>query len=70
MGPAHPFAPWSSCGDRAPPPKEIPAHLPHLTLAQVLDALNYYSDHQEAINQYIDRNQVLETLIDPLVHGS
>ena len=27
--------------------EEIPSHLPHLTLAQVFDALSYYSDHQE-----------------------
>jgi hypothetical protein len=32
----------------------------------VFDALSYYSDHQEAIDQYIERNQVLETLINPL----
>jgi uncharacterized protein (DUF433 family) len=51
-------------------PEAIPAHLPHLTLAQVFDALSYYSDHQEVINQYIERNQVPDTLIDPLVHGS
>jgi uncharacterized protein (DUF433 family) len=49
-------------------PEAIPAHLPHLTLAQVFDALSYYSDHQEAINQYIERNQVRDTLVDPLVH--
>jgi uncharacterized protein (DUF433 family) len=28
-------------------PETIPAHLPHLTLAQVFDALSYYSDHQD-----------------------
>ena len=26
-------------------PEAIPNHLPHLTLAQVFDALSYYSDH-------------------------
>jgi uncharacterized protein (DUF433 family) len=51
-------------------PETIPAHLPHLTLAQVFDALSYYSDHQEAINQYIEHNQIPDTVIDPLVHGS
>jgi uncharacterized protein (DUF433 family) len=51
-------------------PEMIPAHLPHLTLAQVFDALSYYSDHQEAINQYIEHNQVPDSLVDPLVHGS
>ena len=29
------------------PPEEIPQHLPHLTLAQIFDALSYYSDHQQ-----------------------
>lgn len=48
-------------------PEEIPSHLPHLTLAQVFDALSYYSDHQEEINAYIERNRVPDGLIDPLV---
>jgi len=30
--------------------EEIPSRLSHLTLAQVFDALSYYSDHQEEIN--------------------
>jgi uncharacterized protein (DUF433 family) len=49
------------------PPEEIPEHLPHLTLAQVFDALSYYSDHQEEINSYIERNRIPEEKIDPLV---
>lgn len=49
------------------PPEAIPSHLPHLNLAQVFDALSYYSDHQEEIKQYIERNQIPEALIDPLV---
>ena len=48
-------------------PEEIPNHLPHLTLAQVFDALSYDSDHQEEINAYIERNRVPDDLIDPLV---
>jgi uncharacterized protein (DUF433 family) len=48
-------------------PEEIPAHLPHLTLAQVFDALSYYSDHQDEINAHIERNRVPEDLLDPLV---
>ena len=48
-------------------PEEIPVRLPHLTLAQVFDALSYYSDHQEEINSYIERNRVPEELLDPLV---
>jgi uncharacterized protein (DUF433 family) len=49
------------------PPEAIPNGLPHLTLAQVFDALSYYSDHQDEINAYIERNQIPDNLIDPLV---
>jgi uncharacterized protein (DUF433 family) len=49
------------------PPEEIPGLLPHLTLAQVFDALSYYSEHQEEINDYIQRNRIPEELVDPLV---
>lgn len=48
-------------------PEEIPNHLPHLTLAQVFDALSYYSDHQEEINAHIERNRIPDDLVDPLV---
>jgi uncharacterized protein (DUF433 family) len=47
-------------------PEEILQHLPHLSLAQVFDALSYYQDHMEAINQYIKRNRVLKEQIHPL----
>ena len=47
--------------------REIPWHLPHLTMAQVFDALTYYSDHQTEIHAYVARNQIPEVLIDPLV---
>jgi uncharacterized protein (DUF433 family) len=48
-------------------PEEIPTRLPHLTLAQVFDALSYYSDHQDEINRCIERNRVPDDLIDPRV---
>ena len=48
-------------------PEEIPTHLPHLTVAQVFDALSYYSDHQDEIDAHIVRNRVTDELIDPLV---
>ncbi|HEY0738019.1 MAG TPA: DUF433 domain-containing protein [Herpetosiphonaceae bacterium] len=48
-------------------PEVIPQRLPHLTLAQVFNALSYYSDHQDEINQHILRNRIPDTLIDPLV---
>lgn len=48
-------------------PEEIPQHLPHLTLAQVFDALSYYSDNQELISRYIERNRIPDELLDPLI---
>ena len=47
--------------------EEIPNCLPHLTLAQVFDALSYYSDHQDEINAHIERNRISDDRIDPLV---
>jgi len=67
------------CGTRTPvraivetwrlgvPAEEIPSALPHLTLAQVFDALSYYSDHQEEINAHIERNRISPHQIDPRV---
>ncbi len=46
---------------------QIPTSLPHLTLAQVFDALSYYSDHQDRINAYIEQNTIPDELVDPLV---
>jgi len=48
-------------------PEEIPSRLPHLTLAQVFDALSYYNDHPDEINAYIERNRIPDDRIDPLV---
>jgi uncharacterized protein (DUF433 family) len=48
-------------------PEEITRGLPHLTLAQVFDALSYYSDNQTEINHYIELNRIPDDLIDPLV---
>ena len=47
--------------------EEIPNHLPHLTLAQVFDALSYYNDHQDEINAHIERNRIPDDKIDTLV---
>ncbi len=48
-------------------PEEILNRLPHLTLAQIFDALSYYSDHKNEINAYIERNRIPDELIDPMV---
>ncbi len=49
------------------PPETISDALPHLTPAQVFDALSYYSDHQKEINAYIERNRIPDEKIDPLL---
>jgi len=46
-------------------PEEIVIHMPHLRLAQVFEALSYYSDHQEEINTYIEKNRIPEDKIHP-----
>ncbi|MGL5793238.1 MAG: DUF433 domain-containing protein [Waterburya sp.] len=48
-------------------PEEIAYGLPYLTLAQIFNALSYYSDHQDEINSYIERNRIPDEQIDPLV---
>jgi uncharacterized protein (DUF433 family) len=50
-------------------PEEIAYGLPHLTLAQIFNALSYYSDHQDEINIYIEGNRILDEQIDPLVRN-
>ncbi|HEY3245413.1 MAG TPA: DUF433 domain-containing protein [Phycisphaerae bacterium] len=52
------------------PAEEIPTHLPRLTLAQVFDALSYFSDHQAEIQGYIERNRIPGNLIDSLVQAT
>ncbi len=52
---------------RGIPPEEIPNSFPHITLAQVFDALSYYSDNQEEINGYIEQNYIPKKLLHPLV---
>jgi uncharacterized protein (DUF433 family) len=47
-------------------PEEISGHLPHLTLAQVFDALSYYADHQAEIERYIELNQIPDDVVHPL----
>lgn len=46
-------------------PEDITTHLPHLSLAQVFDALSYFADHQDEIARYIERNRVPDELLDP-----
>ncbi|NJM42508.1 MAG: DUF433 domain-containing protein [Anaerolineae bacterium] len=48
-------------------PTDIAEVFPHLTLAQIFDALGYYSDHKAEINAHIERNRVPDSLVHPLV---
>lgn len=50
-------------------PEEIVRGLPHLTLAQVFEAMSYYYDNQAEIDDYIERNRVPDELIHPLVRN-
>jgi uncharacterized protein (DUF433 family) len=50
-------------------PEEIPLHYPHLTLAQVFDALSFYQDHMAEINDYIERNHVPDELTHPALRS-
>ncbi len=46
-------------------PEDITTHLPHLSLAQVFDALSYFADHPVEIAHHIERNRVPDELVDP-----
>lgn len=48
-------------------PEEIVTRMPHLTLAQVFEALSYYSDHQKEINEYIEKNLIPSDKIHPFL---
>ncbi len=46
-------------------PEDISEHLPHITLAQVFDALSYYSDHRQELDRFIDINRVRDDEVHP-----
>ncbi len=49
-------------------PEVIPNHLPQkISLAQVFDALSYYADHREEIEDYLSRPRVAGSAIGQLV---
>jgi uncharacterized protein (DUF433 family) len=50
-------------------PEEIVQGLPHLTLAQIFEAMSYYYDNQAEIDDYIERNRIPDELIHPLVRN-
>lgn len=46
-------------------PEDIPSHYPHITLAQVFDALSYYADHHTAVDHFIQINRVHDDEVHP-----
>jgi uncharacterized protein (DUF433 family) len=50
-------------------PEDIVRDLPHLTLAQIFEAMSYYYDNQAEIDDYIERNRIPDELIHPLVRN-
>lgn len=46
-------------------PEEIIMRLPHLTLAQVFDALSYYQEQRSMIDEDIQRQRVSDDQIHP-----
>lgn len=44
-------------------PEQIPSRVQNLTLAQVLDALSFYMDHQAEINEYIERSYTIDEIV-------
>lgn len=44
---------WENAGESV---DEIVAMYPHITHAQVYDALSYYYDHKEEVDQYLKEN--------------
>ncbi len=38
-------------------PEEIQRELPHLSLAQIFDAMAFYFDHRQAIHKELDKNR-------------
>jgi uncharacterized protein (DUF433 family) len=45
--------------------EDISIHLPHLSPAQVFDALSYFSDHTDEIAAHMQKNRVPDELIHP-----
>ncbi len=50
-------------------PEDMVRGLPHLTLAQIFEAMSYYYDNQAEIDDFIERNRIPDELIHPLVRN-
>lgn len=49
------------------PIEQIPVRMPHLSMAQIFDALSYFHDHEREILEFIERNRIPPELIHPSV---
>ena len=48
-------------------PERILDGFPHLSIEAIHDALSYYDDHTEEIEEHIERNRIPDHLIHPSV---
>ena len=44
-------------------PEEIVKGLPHLTLAEIFEAMSYYYDNKAEVDDFIERNRIPEELL-------
>ena len=44
-------------------PEEIVEGLPHLTLAEIFEAMSYYYDNKAEVDDFIERNRIPEELL-------
>ena len=44
-------------------PEEIVEGLPHLTLAEIFEAMSYYYDNQAEVDDFIEQNRIPEELL-------
>ena len=51
------------------PIEEIPVRMPHLTMAQIFDALSFFSDHSREIMEYIEKNRIPQEKLHPSVRN-
>ena len=50
----------AECSNLDLTPEQVCEGLPHVSLAQVFDALSYYHDHRAEIDAHIEANRVLD----------
>lgn len=51
------------------PVEQIQVRMPHLTMAQIFDALGYFSDHPEEILEFMEKNRIPPEKLHPSVRN-